>query len=273
MKLPQSRIGAIALFLGATVALEACWMTTGGVYPAKTLFQATVMLLVGAIFVGANIWLNRAFLQNDGLPKSALGLGVRQLPWFFAGCAIAVPVIFAMAGALRLMVPFHWVPGTLRWHELPGQFARYLVGNGVEELIFRGYLLVMLRRWLGLPRALAITGVLFGLFHLPGMSGIAALKMVCTTAAMSVVFAMAYVRTKSLWTAIGVHVSSNMLLHRVLGMSGEQQSLFRMQIDGRWPAAYDPGLIAYFSVVAVAAFCLGLWRGAGPAKGADQISG
>ena len=238
-------------------------MTTGGVHPAKTFLQATVMLLTGAIFVGANIWLNRAFLEMDGLSKSALGLGVRQLPWFFVGCAIAVPVIFAMAGALRLMVPFHWVPGTLRWHELPGQFARYLVGNSVEELIFRGYLLVMLRRWLGLPRALAITGVLFGLFHLPGMSGIAALKMVCTTAAMSVVFAMAYVRTKSLWTAIGVHVSTNTLLHRVLGMSGEQQSLFRMQIDGRWPAGYDPGLIAYFSVIAVAALCLGLGEGRG----------
>jgi len=257
MKLPQSRIGAIALFLSATVALEACWMTTGGVYPAKTLFQTTCMLLIGAVFVGANIWLNRAFLQMDRLPKSALGLGVRKLPWFFAGCAIAVLVIFAMAGTLRLMVPFHWVPGALRLHELPGQFSRYLLGNSVEELIFRGYLLVMLRRWLGLPRALAISGVLFGLFHLPGMSGIAALKMVCTTAGMSVVFAMSFVRTKSLWTAIGVHVSANMLLHRVLGMSGEQQSLFRMQIDGRWPTGYDPGLIAYFSVIAVAALWLG----------------
>jgi len=256
MKLPQSRIGAIALFLGATAALEACWMTTGGVYPAKTFFQATLVLLIGAV-------LNRAFLQMDGLPKSALGLGLRELPWFFAGCPIAVPVIFAMAGELRLMVPFHWVPGTLQMHELPGQFARYLLGNSVEELIFRGYLLVMLRRWLGLPRALAISGVLFGLFHLPGMSGVAALKMVCTTAGMSVVFAMAYVRTKSLWTAIGVHVSTNTLLHRVLGMSGEQQSLFRMQIDGRWPAGYDPGLIAYFSVIAVAALCLGLGEGRG----------
>jgi len=256
MKFPQSRIGAIALFLGATVALEACWTTTGGVYPARTLFQTTCVLLIGTVFVGANIWLNRVFLQMDGLPKSALGLAVRELPWFFAGCAIAVLVIFAMAGTLRLMVPFHWVRGALGWHELAGQFSRYLIGNSVEELIFRGYLLVMLRRWLGLPRALAITGVLFGLFHLPGMSGIAALKMVCTTAGMSVVFAMAYVRTKSLWTAIGVHVSANMLLHRVLGMSGEQQSMFRMQIDGRWPAGYDPGLIAYFSVIAVAALWL-----------------
>ncbi len=273
MKLPPSRVGAVALFLLATVALEVLWMTTGGVYPWKTLFQATLVLLIGVVFVSANIWLNRAFLGWDGLSKSSLGLGVRQLPCCFAGCALAVPLILMMAGALWLMVPFHWVVGAMRWHELPGQFARYLLGNSVEELIFRGYLLVTLRRSLGLPRALAITGLMFGLFHLPGMSGMAAVKMVCTTAAMSVVFALAYVRTKSLWTAIGLHAFTNLLLHRVLGASGEQQGLLRMQFEKSWPTSYDPGMVALIAVAAVAALCLGLWRGVGPTTDADQISG
>jgi len=273
MKLPQSRIGAIALFLVATVALEVTWMTTGGVYPARTIFQTTVMVLIGLTVVGANIWLNRAFLGWDGFSKSSLGLGVRQLPWFFVGCAMAVPLIGMMAGALWLMAPFHWVAGSLRWHDLPGQFFRLLLGNSVEELIFRGYLLVTLRRSLGLTRALAITGLLFGLFHLPGMSGMAALKMVCTTVAMSVVFALACVRTKSLWTAIGVHGFANLLLHNVLGLSGGQQSVLRMQFDGKWPTGYDPGMVALLAGAGVAALCLGMWRDTGAPKPGAQISG
>jgi len=231
------------------------------------------MLLIGITVVGANIWLNRAFLGWDGFSKSSLGLGVRQLPWFLVGCAMAVPLIFGIAALLRLLVPFHWVAGELRWHELPGQFARYLLGNSVEELIFRGYLLVTLRRSLGLARALAITALLFGLFHLPGMSGMAALKMICTTAAMSVVFALAYLRTGSLWTAIGLHAATNLLLHRVLGGSGERQSLLQMQFERSWPAGYDPGLVSLLAVVAVAALCLGMWRGVSATKPGAQISG
>lgn len=118
--------------------------------------------------------------------------------------------------------------------------------------------LVVLTRWLGLGRALFIGAFLFGLFHLPGLSGMTAVKMLCTTGAMSFIFAYGYVLTGSLWTAIGLHVFGNALLHQGLGLSGGQ-ALATVVFRQPWPTNYDPALVAWLAVaipVAVAGHLL-----------------
>jgi membrane protease YdiL (CAAX protease family) len=132
--------------------------------------------------------------------------------------------------------------------------AEYFAGNFGEELAFRGYFLLVLTRYLGLTRALLIGALLFGLFHLPGLSGTEAIKMVCTTGALSFVFSYGYVLTGSLWTAVGMHVFGNVILHEVLGMSGKP-GIAAMVFHEPWPSAYDPAFLVWLGVsVPVAVF-------------------
>ncbi|WP_242103549.1 type II CAAX endopeptidase family protein [Lysobacter sp. M2-1] len=232
-------VGAVVLRMLAIPA----WMF----FPERGVLAHSARVLIPLLVVIGLIALNRTFLMRDGFPRDTLGLGLRRIGWFFAGAMLIVPVILAMAGALWLLVPFHWERGAMAWSQLGWKTAEYFAGNFGEELAFRGYMLVVLTRYLGLTRALLIGAVLFGLFHLPGLSGMQAVKMVCTTGAMSFVFAYGYVLSGSLWTAVGLHVFGNVLLHEVLGMSGKS-GIATMVFHEPWPSAYDPAFLVWLGV-------------------------
>ena len=198
----------------------------------------------------ALFWLNRTSLVKDGLSGNSLGLSLHQSPWFLAGGLISIIFVGLIAGSLWLLTPFHWEPGTLTDGDVAWRFAEYFGSNFTEELMFRGYLLLILRRSLASGRALLIVSLLFGLFHLPGLSGIVALKMICTTTLFSWILGLIFIKTSSLWTAVGMHVVGNTVLHTVLGMSGEQ-SVFRMKFVKPPPTGYDAGLTAYVVICLV----------------------
>jgi membrane protease YdiL (CAAX protease family) len=232
-------LGAVVLRLLAIPA----WMF----FPERGVFAHSARVVIPLLVVIGLIALNRKFLMRDGFPRDTLGLGLRRIGWFFAGGVLIVPVILAMAGALWLLVPFHWERGAMAWSQLGWKTAEYFAGNFGEELAFRGYVLVVLTRDLGLTRALLIGALLFGLFHLPGLSGMQAIKMICTTGAMSFVFAYGYVLSGSLWTAVGLHVFGNVILHEVLGMSGKS-GIATMVFHEPWPSSYDPAFLVWLGV-------------------------
>jgi membrane protease YdiL (CAAX protease family) len=232
-------LGAVVLRLLAIPA----WMF----FPERGLFAHSARVIIPLLVVAGFIVLNRTFLTRDGFPRHALGLGLRRIGWLFAGGIMIVPIILAMAGALWLLVPFHWERGAMTWSQVAWKTAEYFAGNFGEELAFRGYFLVVLARYLGLTRALMIGALLFGLFHLPGMSGTEAIKMVCTTGALSFVFAFGYVLTGSLWTAVGLHVFGNVILHEVLGMGG-RPGIATIVFHEPWPSSYDPAFLAWLVV-------------------------
>jgi membrane protease YdiL (CAAX protease family) len=232
-------LGAAVLRMLAILA----WMS----FPERGVFAHSARVIIPLLVVVGLIVLNRKLLMREGFPRDTLGLGFRRIGWFFAGGILIVPIIFAMAGALWLLVPFHWERGGMTESQLAWKTAEYLAGNFGEELVFRGYLLVVLARYLGMMRALMIGALLFGVFHLPGLSGTEAIKMICTTGALSFVFAYGYVLSGSLWTAVGLHVFGNVILHEVLGMSGES-GIATMVFHEPWPRSYDPAFLVWLGV-------------------------
>jgi len=224
--------------LGAAI-LRALAVVAWGVFPGVGIFPRVARVLVPLCVAIGLVVLNERLLARDGFPRDVLGLALRRIGWFFAGGLVVVPIILTMAGALWLVLPFHWERGAMTWSQLGWQTAEYCAGNFAEELTFRGYLLIVLARHLGLMRALTIVALLFGAFHLPGLSGWAALKMICTTATWSFIFAAGYFLTGSIWMAVGLHVVGNVFLHHVVGMSGSA-AIARPVFEGPWPTSYDP---------------------------------
>lgn len=249
---------SLLLFVASAVVLRALAVAGSAFFPGDRLVPNLARVLILFLSAAGLVLLNRMFLDRDGFRRDVLGL--RPAPahlWgFLAGAVTITAVVAALFGVLWLLVPFHYVRGTLSAGQLVWHAAEYFSGNWGEELMFRGYLLLIIMRRFGLPSALIVTGVLFGLFHLPGMAGWSALKMVGTSFLGGCLYAYGYLLTRTLWTAAGLHVTGNIVLHHVFGASN-QNSLFVPAFERPWPTSYDPGfvvwLVVFLPVIAVAA--------------------
>jgi len=75
--------------------------------------------------------------------------------------------------------------------------------------MFRGFLLRRLTGVWGRGWTLAEIALAFGLIHLPGLSGLTAVKMVCTNRCMLAVFSALCLRGGTLWSAVAAHLAMN----------------------------------------------------------------
>ena len=256
---PPFPFKSLLLFVTGAVVLRLLSIAGWAFFPGDGVIPQLGRILIPLGFSIALVGLNQRLLARDGFAADALGLKLTPVRAgaFLASSLIMALVFAAMAAGLWLVMPFHYQRGPLSLTALGLRAMEYLAGNAGEELIFRGYLLLLLRRQCGLTAALVITGLLFGLFHLPGLSGMAALKLTCTTFLGGTLFAYGFLITRTLWSAIALHVAGNIVLHHVLGLSG-QTSLLMPVFDQSWPTTYDPAFLVWLAilipVVAAAAF-------------------
>jgi membrane protease YdiL (CAAX protease family) len=135
-----------------------------------------------------------------------------------------------------------------------------------EEMLFRGFVLRQLQRGLGAWAAIAISGGLFGVFHLatPDASRV-------STAVISlsgVLFAVLVVRTGSLWCSMGLHAGWNWFEGFVWGqpVSGKLTGVTMLKSDvygdSIWTGGrYGPEASIPIAIVLIAAIVLVVaWR-------------
>lgn len=85
----------------------------------------------------------------------------------------------------------------------------------IEELIFRGALLVILVRYVGIPRACVISAVAFGFYHW-GSYGVFGdvsrmAEVFVLTGVGGLMFAFAFALTRSLYLPVGLHLGWNLV--------------------------------------------------------------
>lgn len=179
----------------------------------------------------------------------SLGLVVDRLAFI----DLLVGILLA-AGMMALIFLAGWAAGWLRvtgfgWQTtstaaLLWQVALwgllFIAVGFYEELMTRGYILQNLEDGLNTVWAVVISSAIFGLLHAsnPGV-GWAAVAGIMVAGLM---FAYAYLRTRSLWLAIGLHIGWNFFEGVVFGfpVSGlETARLIQTEING--PAAWTGG--------------------------------
>jgi len=103
-----------------------------------------------------------------------------------------------------------------------------LSGALAEELMFRGYPFQRLLDATGVPGAIVVFSILFGIVHLlnPGASAWGLLN----TVAIGVLLSVAYLRTRALWLPWGIHFAWNMALGLVLGLPVSGFRLFNVAV-------------------------------------------
>jgi len=158
---------------------------------------------------------------------------------------IAAASLALVEALLYTFAPFHFRRGPLDEMGALKEACSYLLENSLEELMFRGFLLVILSRFIGWRIAILVLALPFGLFHLQGSGiSVASLKLVASAAIYSFVFSLSYLLTGSMWTAISAHVTSNILFHMLLGIDGKNSGMFVQISSGKIPGTYDLGFCA-----------------------------
>jgi membrane protease YdiL (CAAX protease family) len=213
------RLGSLGLFLALAGAAIAVLQTAHTVFPGDRWLAHAGRALCSLAAAGMLIAGSRWLLRRDGLAtdRLALGLGGRHARAFATGAAIAVAHILLLLAALYVISPFETGAGPLPGAAVAAAGLGYLTGNFVEELLFRGYLLIALAQWLGVTRALWLLALPFGLFHFQGLDPLALGRMMLTTGAMHFVYAYAWIGSRSLMAAVALHAVGNTLLHEVVG--------------------------------------------------------
>lgn len=251
---PAPRLGSLCLFLALAGAAIAALQLGHTFFPGDRGLARTGRALCTIAAIGVLIVGSRRLLRRDGLPADRLALGIDG--WharaFGIGAGIALAHILLLLAALFVFAPFEIGAGPLPIAAVAIAGVGYLTGNFVEELVFRGYLLIVLAQWLGSTRAIWLLALPFGLFHFPGLDPLALGKMLLTTGAMHCVYAYAWIATRSLAAAVALHAIGNTLLHEVVGTGKPAALTFQFSR----PVPDDVLFVIFFGVSALLAFLL-----------------
>jgi membrane protease YdiL (CAAX protease family)/8-oxo-dGTP pyrophosphatase MutT (NUDIX family) len=193
--------------------------------------------LTDALGVLATGQLPRSLLLSLGFGRLLVYSGLALLLGYFLDREPAATMGFLRARAgrdsavglalgLGTMLVIGGVMLILGWAKLrggtgtPGTFlldaVALLPAAAAEEVAFRGYLQRVLTTWKGPAVSVAVTSVLFALFHAlnPNPSWPAMLNIALAGA----VFGLAVERTGTLWLAVGYHFTWNLIQGPLLGM-------------------------------------------------------
>lgn len=179
------------------------------------------ILLEGLFYLGATLALTWAFCHF--LDRSSISqLGLHRRRWFAylsAGLgfgAFLILLVFAVlwtAGWLTVEPSDSWQSSTF-----VASVATWILISFVEELSFRGYIMQGLARAWGMPVAVIVSSLLFGGVH--ALNPDATFLGILTIVVGGVLFATAYLVSKSLWLPIGLHVGWNLAEIHILGLPG-----------------------------------------------------
>lgn len=159
-----------------------------------------------------------------GLERARLGAGLRWGGATFAAIAVVVIAAAVVAPDAFADDRVDVTAAEVLWRTL----VVIPVGTVLlEELAFRGVLLGLLLRLTSTVRAVAVSSVLFGLWHVPGVvsgradddsalavAGLALGTVVATTIA-GVLFTALRLRSGSLWAPVLAHIGTNSVTYAV----------------------------------------------------------
>ena len=148
-------------------------------------------------------------LNSDAIRQGSIGFGIG------AGMITIAVAIIGIVGDLNFHV--HISPRTLSHG---AAILVLLIGGAMlEELMFRGYPFQRLVESGGAWGAILFFSVLFGAVHLgnPNAGGIRSWGF-ANTILVGILFAYAYLRTRTLWLPFGIHLSWNLFLGLVYGL-------------------------------------------------------
>ncbi len=215
VRFPVTRIVlALAAFLAASfvwrrafLALEDLILGRGA--ETTWLYQVTLVLVYHFIYVGYV-----RLVERRPARELAWGGAVAELGKGMLIGAAFLAVVVGLVAALG----FYRVVAVNPWSALLAPLAIAVMSGYTEELMFRGVLLRIAEESLGTWLALLISSALFGVVHAAN-PGATVVSTVAIFLEAGVLLGAAYVLTRRLWMAIGIHFAWNFMQAGIFGVN------------------------------------------------------
>jgi hypothetical protein len=219
---------------------------------AGALFGIAALSITVALGYGAYAWHVRRVERREPT-EIALRGAVRPLA---AGAVAGALIVLCAVGVVAVTgrVSVTW---TGQWAFAVTALATGATAACMEELLLRGVVLRLFERGLGTWLALAASAALFGALHLANPSATWT-STLAIAASGGLLLGLAYVATRRLWLAVGLHFGVN-AAQAILGLalSGEPtHGLFATELSG--PDAVTGGAFGVESSVTVLCAALAL---------------
>lgn len=192
--------------LGALISGPFCLLYTylaGGAFDAGRAGELALVpaMLLGFVFMGLYLW-RKHYLTGDRRLYSFL-----SLPYLAWSMLLGMSSLF-LVGILASKLSFlpDWLDQTFDLLQTGwvGILCIAVLGPILEELLFRGAITKILLRKYRPVKAVVISGLVFGIFHLNP-------AQVVSATFIGILFAWLYYRTKSLVPGILIHILNNSL--------------------------------------------------------------
>jgi uncharacterized protein len=241
---PLTRIAiAIAMVVGAIVTVQLAVR----LFHLPKPFDPVIGNAFGAAAGIGAYWIYVHYIERREMSEYARSGAAREL---VAGLAFGALLFGAVVGTLTLLGSYH--VSAFQWINLFPALIACLATGFFEETLLRGIVFRIIEEWLGTWIALAISALIFGLLHLvnPHATVLGAVSIIFEAGIM---LACAYIYTRRLWLAIGIHAAWNFVQGSVFGIavSGtDSHGLFTATLTGpEWLSGGEFGAEA--SIVAV----------------------
>jgi membrane protease YdiL (CAAX protease family) len=227
-----------------------------GLAPERGAPHRLALLLLGTVatiaVVHAAYLAYVRFVEGRSATEFAMTGAAREL----ALGVIIGAAIFSAAIAVIFAGGWYRVGGTNPWTTALGPLFAAAGAAYIEELIVRGILFRNIEEMLGSWLALAITALLFGMAHLsnPNATLIGALAIALEA---GVLLGAAYMATRRLWLAIGIHFAWNFVQGGIFGVAvsgAASKGMMRGELRG--PALLTGGAFGVEGSVVAVVVCL-----------------
>jgi uncharacterized protein len=186
---------------------------------------------------------------------AAIGLGLRHLGMdWLKGAGVGAAYMCACVGILAVLGCYRMSGVAFAGQALASGFVLHILVGVFEETLFRGMLFRFLEEGFGSWLALTLTALFFGLSHLNNPHA-TVWSAIAIALEAGVSLGAAYMATRSLWFAMGMHTAWNVLQGTIFGIAvsgngAPTDSLFQPLIQGNpWLTGGAFGIEA--SVIAV----------------------
>lgn len=226
-------------------------------------YQGVPFLMTPAIFRAFFVALILLFftwllLRREARSLSEYGLSIsaRALKHLVVGLGAGAGLFLIAALILRFVLPFEW---TLNSFVTPQVVVMallfHLLTNFCEELAWRAHAFVCLLRALGHWQAQFIVALVAAIFHV--LSGWSWQVALISTTAGSLLFALTFLRWRSVPAAVGVHAAWNWTRDLILS-PGAPTAILEASGTGQW-SAVEWQLAQVIFVVVILVACLFLY--------------
>ncbi len=166
--------------------------------------------------------------------RSVIELSFKNSPAELASGVLIGALLFSVTIGILWLLGYYNVTGTNPWTVMFSWLVLAIISGVSEELLFRGILFRVVEESLGTWLSLAISALIFGLFHLANPNA-TLWGAIAIAIEAGILLAAAFVYTRRLWLPIGIHFAWNFVQGAVFGVAvsgNEATGLLQSTLSG-----------------------------------------